>query len=276
MSSKKPTKPGITLPQLGRVYRLTYSNGKPDDDPQLFKDRDSLAFLELAAQLFRMGYRYGTTIYLYPDDERRLTDFPRFEPNDVLVLTTRPPLHDKVGFVPQRRKVIHGAKTELEAILFKEFSNYFAWCTRKHVELTAHGLNCLQVADRQRWQHVELYEYFVLNKTLSAAEVQKHYVGPEVVLPSPNHHSSIAFFLRANRLPGINCDFVASFGMDAFGTLLWNRMIRHQFATWLAEPRFVMAELVFKQQLPVRPITPEFNDADEYVEARLLTDRRGA
>ena len=262
----------LTKPTPGRVFRLTYSNARPDDEPQLYKDRDSLAFCELNAALLEQGYRYGTTIYLYPDDERKLAEFPRFEPSDILVMTTRPPLHDQDGFIPPRRKVIRRARTELEVVLFEELAKYFGYLTRKHMELTDHAFRSLQTEDRRMWQHVELYEYLIPGKTHSASEVQKHYVGPETVSPGPSRHSAVAFFVGLNPVPRINCAFVASFGMDALGTLIWNRLIRTRFADWLASPRFVMAELVYKKTVVgIRPITPEFIDDGDFVDVRMLT-----
>ena len=247
-----------------RYWRLTYSNARPDDEPKLFKDRDAMAFCELTALMPQMGYDYATTVHLYPDDERTLKEFPRFGPSDLLVLTTRPPLHDKVGIIPPHRKVIHGAKTELEAMLFKVMSQYLEYCTRKHVELSQFGASCLKVTEPEKWKHVELYEY-------SGAEILKHFVGPEPVRPDEKHRSSIAFFLRANQISGINCDFIASFGMDGNGTLMWNRLIRTRYPEWLVSPHFVMAELIYKKPLPPRPLTPEFVDDGDCFEVRLLT-----
>lgn len=223
-----------------------------------------MAFLELNAALARLGYEYATTTYLYPDDERTLADFPAFQPSDLLVLTTRPPLHDQVGIIPPHRKVIRAAKTELEAVLFAELAKYFEYCTRKHVQLTKEGARLLRVEQPGKWAHVELYEY-------CGAEILRHYIGPEPVRPQPDGHSTIAFFLRAVRLPKINCDFVASFGMDGYGTLIWNRMIRVRFPEWLSSPRFVMAELIYRHPIPPKPLTPEFVDDGSCVEVRLLT-----
>ena len=248
----------------GRVFRLTYSNSRPDDDPKLFKCRDAMAFCELFPPLARLDYDYATTIYLYPDDERGLAEFPAFLPADILVLTTRPPLHDRVGIIPPHRKVIRAAKTELEAALFGVLANYFEYCTRKHVQLTKQGVSLLRVEQPNNWAHVEFYEY-------CGAEIQRHYVGPEPVKPEPNRHSTVAFFLRANRLPKINCDFVASFGMDGYGTLIWNRIVRIRFPELLKAPGFVMAELIYKKPIPPKPLTPEFADSDSCVEVRLLT-----
>ncbi len=248
----------------GRVFRLTYSNARPDDDPKLFQCRDAMAFCELSAALAKLRYEYESAIYFYPDDERRLAAFPSFGAGDMLVLTTRPPLHDRVGIIPPHRKVIRGAKTELEEVLFELLSQYFEYCTRKHLQLTRRGVGCLTVENPEKWGHVELYEY-------SGAEILKHYVGPEPVKPPSERHSTIAFFLRANQLPRINCDFVASFGMDGYGTLIWNRIIRRRYPEWLASPRFVMAELIYRKPIPSKPLTAEFVDNGDCVEVRLLT-----
>ena len=265
MNPKKAPVHDLHPPDRGRVYRLTYSNARPDDDPKIFQCRDAMAFCELNAALGQLGYQYGTTIHLYPDDERPLGDFPAFQTGDMLVLTTRPPLHDRVGIIPPHRKVIRAAKTDLQAVLFQALSNYFEYCTRKHVQLTKHGANCILADDPAKWTHVELYEY-------SGAEILRHFVGPQPVKPNSERHSTIAFFLRTDRLPTINCDFVASFGMDGLGTLLWNRIIRCRYPEWLASPRFVAAELVYKHPLPCKPLTPEFVDDGKCIEVRLLTE----
>ncbi|MBE7501331.1 MAG: hypothetical protein HS113_13700 [Verrucomicrobiales bacterium] len=262
MKPKTGRTPGGELPR-GRVFRLTYSNARPDDDPKLFRCRDAMAFCELAAALPRERYDYGTTIHFYPDDDRGLVDFPPFEPADVLVLTTRPPLHDKNSLIPPRR-VIHATKTELEAVLFEELGKYFAFCSRKFVDLTPHAVACLKVAEPQKWASLELFEY-------GGANIQRHHVGHAGLRPQANHDSTIVFFLRANHLPKIQCDFVASFGMDGYATLIWNRLIRHRFPEWLDGPRFVMAELVYRKPIPVKPLTPAFADDPDAVEVRVLT-----
>jgi hypothetical protein len=263
MKATKPSRPKIETSGPRRFFRLTYSNARLDEDPKLFKDRDGVAFCELASAFYKIGYDFGTTIHFYPDDERKLSEFPKFQPQDVLVLATRPPLHDKVA-MKRRRKVIHAARTELEAALFAELSKHLEYCTRKHVELTKQSANRLRSDAGSKWQSLELFEY-------TNAEIKMHYVGPEPVKPPKNHHSTVAFFLRANAVRGLNCNFIASFGMDGYGTLIWNRIIRKQFPHWLDQPGFIMAELVFKQPIPPKPLTPEFIDDDSFVEVRILT-----
>jgi hypothetical protein len=159
--------------------------------------------------------------------------------------------------------VIRAAKTELEVILFEVLAQYFEYCTRKHVQLTKRALDCLKVEHPEKWGHVELYEY-------SGAEIQKHWVGPEPLKPPAKRHSSIAFFLRVNSISKINCDFIACFGMDGYGTLIWNRIIRRRFPAWLMAPGFVMAELIYQNPIPEKPVTPAFVDSGEFVDVRVL------
>jgi hypothetical protein len=130
-----------------QFYRLTYSNTRPAEDPKLFQARDGVACTELTAPLPALGYTFGTTIHFYPDDKRRLTDFPAF------------------------------------------------------------GLG----------------------------------------------------------------DLLASFGMDGYSTLIWNRLVRLRYPDLLTKPGFVMAEIIFKQPIPARPLTPEFATDPAYIDVHLLT-----
>ena len=262
----KPLPPSATnagSAKRGSFFRLTYSNAQQDEDPKLFKDRDGVAFCELVPAFYEMGYKFGTTIHFYPDDERKLSEFPALGAGDVLVLATRPPLHDRKA-IKVRRKVILTAKTELEASLFAELSKHLEYCTRKHVRLTRHGAARLRPEFARKWRWLEFFEY-------TSSDIKWHLVDPEPVKPPKNHHSTVAFFLRVNQVRGLKCSFIASFGMDGYGTLVWNRIIRKQFPHWLTQEGFIMAELVFKQKIPPAPLTPEFVDDDSFVEVRILT-----
>jgi hypothetical protein len=249
---------------LPRLFRLTYSNASPDDDPRLYKARDCVAFCELSPVFYSFGYEFGTTVHLYPEDERPLSQFPAFRPADLLLLTTRPPLHDvKPDELYSSRKRIYPGKTGVEAALGPELLKFFSYCSRKHVILTDHGASFLGVPDALKWKHVEVYEY-------RNAEILCHHV-PETLKPPVGRRSTIAFFLRVNQVPHIGCDFAASFAMDAYGTLIWNRIVRTRFPEWVKKPQFVMAEVVFKRDLPDMPLTPEFADDEDLIQVRVLT-----
>lgn len=89
--------------------------------------------------------------------------------------------------------------------------------------------------------------------------------------------STVTFLVRVNGLagvddtPGVPCGFLASFGMDGYSTLIWNRVVRLQHPQWLTTPGFVMAELIFKQPIPRRPLTADFATDPAFIEVKILT-----
>ena len=260
----------------GRYFRLTYTNTtNPDDEPKLFQGRDGVAFNELSAALPALGYEYGTTIQFYPDDERTLSEFPVFQANDLLVLTTRPPLTDRESLFPPRR-IIRNSRNDLEKLIFKQMFTHFAHCTRKHVKLTPEAKKSLK-GDADKWEFLEFFEHAGENHPFGQAHIQKHMSTgrkPErFEIPS-----TVVFLVRTSSLPGVGstpsvpCGLLACFGMDGYSTLIWNRIIRLQHPDWLLRPGFIMAELLFKQPIPRRPLTPEFATDPAYIELNLLTN----
>ena len=117
MKTRKPSSPHESQPAPGRYFHLTYSSAGPDDVHKLFQGRDGTAFDELAATLPPLGYRFGTTIHFYPNDKRPLKDFPELRANDLLVLTTRPPLTDREALSPPRRIVLSSENVKKDPFL---------------------------------------------------------------------------------------------------------------------------------------------------------------
>ena len=182
-----------------RFFRLTYSNTGPEDEPKLFQGRDGIAFNEVGAALIAHGYEYGTTIHFYPDDERRLAEFPPLRDTDLLVLTTRPPLTDREAFLPPK-KIIRNSKNDLEKLIFKQLFRYFAHCTRKQLKLTPDAQACL-LADARKWQSLEFFE---------VSRVAHPYAGPTSRSTSPRPRSPRAntpqpssFSSASTRCPGL-------------------------------------------------------------------------
>jgi len=67
-----------------------------------------------------LGYEFGTTIHLYPDDERKMPAFPSFRSSDLVVLTTRPATSMIGDSIP--RKHIRGTKSNFEEAIFTEIA----------------------------------------------------------------------------------------------------------------------------------------------------------
>lgn len=262
----------------GRFYRVTYSNARPEEDPKLFQARDGMAFGELTAGLPAQGYSFGTTIHFYPDDERRLDEFPAFQCGDLLVLPTRPPLTDREAKIPPRR-IIRDSKNELEKLLFKQIFRYLSYCTRKHVTLTEEAQRCLGV-DPNEWGSLEFFENTGMTHPFGEAHIQKHSVtGRKPQKDQPP--STVGFLVQVASLSGVGgtrglpCGLLAAFGMDGYSTLIWNRLLRVRFPELLTRPGFVMAQIIFKQPIPRRPLTPAFADNPDHIDVRLLTKLDG-
>ena len=99
----------------------------------------------------------------------------------------------------------------------------------------------------------------------------RHFVGPVPVRPARKYPSTVAFLVAVERIGGLTCGLLVSFGMDGYSTLIWNRIVRVRHPEWLRKPGFVMAELIFKKPIPTKPLTPEFADDPNHVELRVLT-----
>ena len=273
MKPRKPPKPRDSQPAPGCYFHLTYSNAGPDDVHKLFQGRDGAAFNELAATLPPLGYQYGTTIHFYPSDKRPLKEFPELRAEDLLVLTTRPPLTDREALFKPRR-IILISENDLEKLIFKQLFQHISYCTRKHINLTPAAQDRL-IGDVNKWKSLEFYEHSGPTHPLGVSVIKKHLGLPKKMQGGAN--STVAFLFRADSLPGVEgtpglpCALLASFGMDGYSTLIWNSIVRRRYPHLVAKPGFVMAELIFKQPIPDSPLTPEFAADPAFVKVKILT-----
>lgn len=234
-----------------QCHRFAYATRlRKGEQPLPYKIRDGAAFGELTAQLSELGYEYGELIFNPPfrrgkDKPLGKEHFGFIKRDDLIVLTTRPPMHDKQQ---GDKKQMPQSRTHLEKMIFKVCRKYFRVCARSHVELTrAVGARCKK-ADLNFHQHksARLKSHRRLN------ELRATYV------PS-NTPTMIAFLLRTKSIPEYGCDLLVSFGMGGWETLIWNRIVRKQFPQWLTRPVFVVAELDMSK-IPAKVRTLDFID----------------
>lgn len=229
------------------AYSMTVRTGetlKPS------KTRDGAAFSEISAPLGKLGYEYGNIVFnspLAPKQDKNFghEHFNFIKPDDLVVLTTRPPLDDcRHG----DKKHLDGSYTHLEEQVFAEFRKYLAICARSHVQLTSSiGAN-FDKADLVFYQHksarlksFKRLDEFRSKKTPEDSEI------------------AIGFFLRTPSIPIYGCGLLACFGMGGWETLIWNRIVRTQFSNWVNRPSFVVGQFDMKG-LPHRPPTLTFVD----------------
>src|SRR5436305_12890145 len=122
---------------MPRFFRFSYHAPK-EEDRQLrpHQVRDGAAFAELTARLYSNGYDYGGLLLNYPADDLQQTvqiDTSFLRPDDLLVLTTRPPLDDEKH---RDHKQLKRSHTSLEEQIFETLRRYFEICARSHIRLS--------------------------------------------------------------------------------------------------------------------------------------------
>jgi hypothetical protein len=223
---------------------------RPGEEPNISKIRDGAAFSEVTAPLIKQGYEYGHIIFNPPNCPREQAglskeSFDFIKPEDLIVLTTRPPLDDSRH---GDKRLVRRSGTYLEEQIFAECRKYLAICARSHVQLTRTvGANFKQ-ADL----------VFHQNKNARL----KYYKGlAEFRLRSMPRNSEIAigFYLRTRSIPEYGCGLLASFGMGGRETLIWNCIVRTRFPEWVGRCAFVVAQMDLAC-VPDTPVTLEFVD----------------
>ncbi|MGA9450274.1 MAG: hypothetical protein WBW41_02905 [Verrucomicrobiia bacterium] len=234
-----------------QFHRFAYSMPlRYGEDPNLSKIRDGAAFAEVTARLTKLGYEYGHIIFNPPFNPRKKSElgkehFHFIKPDDLIVLTTRPPLDD-----PRHgdKKLVRQSGTHLEKQIFEECRKFLAICARSHVQLTKPVGANIKRADLVFHQHksARLKNYKGLNDFRSKNVPKKSDI-------------AIGFFLRAKAIPEYGCGLLASFGMGGRETLIWNRIVRTRYADWVNRCAFIVAEMNLAK-IPETPVTLEFVD----------------
>lgn len=214
------------------------------------KLRDGASFSEITATLGRLGFEYGQIIFNIPascgsEPSVDKAHFSFVKADDLIVLTTRPPLDDgRHG----DKKHMDGSSTHLEQQIFAEFRKYLAVCARSHIELTPEvGADCPK-AEMVFYQHKS-----ARLKSFRRLDEFRHTMTPE------DSDLAIGFFLRTRSIGSYGSGLVACFGMRGWDTLIWNRIVRTRYSNWFNRPSFVIGQFDLRG-VPSRPITLDFVD----------------
>jgi len=256
-------------------YRFSYYTPEQDDRHLLHHLRDGDASMELSEVLRDKGYRYGGLVLNYPVDDRkyppgysiprRCVDDAFLKPSDLLLLTTRPALDDRVD---PARSYINRSYTTLEDKVFKALRQYFQHCSRTHVLLSEYVMHkYAQVGERFNIQ-------FRQNQTQNQTQNPKQNLGS--VYDSINRHKPPSSNLTAMYMVFIERAWengpklLCAFGMGGPETLIWAYLLRTKFHDLVASQEFVMAEM------EERPILPGCDKLDEVKDwnVKILTEER--
>lgn len=197
--------------------------------PLPFKTRDGAAFAEIHAALNDIGWKYGSLIYncRLDDDSSLQPGSCGLGPEDVIVLTTRPPLHDLHDKRSMRR-----SDTCLEKGIFAEFGGFLEECTRSYVSLAG---TFASPVGKTRY-------YFHQNKDARLIRFNGPRGMGDIEVPK-GEYRSIAFFLHKRRIAEYGCGLLACWGMGGIETLIWAHLLRTRFSDWLPRHTFNVVEL---------------------------------
>ena len=220
----------------GRYYRLAYSlpGGHTDRELRPFQLRDGEAGRLMSGAVEKYGYTCAGSIINYPSPGPDLipVDVSRLRGNDLILLTTRPPM-DNIG----DRKAVQRSYTTLEDDLFNlALRKYFQRCTRSEVLLTDEVAKDL-AGDRRRqscqFRQNGGADYYAYGSP--ATNEWRHFARD----PQP---LTAAFLIYEEHVwPGGPALLVA-FGMGGNETL-WSHLLAKQLSHLLFTTSFAMAEL---------------------------------
>ena len=236
-----------------RIFRLAYHTSQSKNvRSRIHQLRDGDAFSELAAALYSRNYSYGGLfLNLPPDEPERVSsvDVSFLTSLDLLVLNTRPPVHD---IEEEVNRPVPESHTDLEERIFQAVQRYFEKCSRSHILLAKPIAKQLPSQFRNRAN-------IMFRQNLNGSYL-KHRAYGERLWQKPAVEGLTAFYLiQVPHLWEGGPGLLAAFGMAGTETLAWNYLLRTRFPHWIRTYEFLMAE-VLPAKLPPLPTDLSFAD----------------
>ena len=249
----------------------------PDDKRRFpHQIRDGDAALQLVDALRNLGYEYGDLFINWPHEsgtaDTSIADFARLDmdENDVLLLTTRPPLTDE----PDQQKPNYASGTELEKRVFEALG---ARCLSECSRTCVSTLPVLRKTFRAGYENRSTVQYYAIRLRDRRPQAQDQ---PGEFIGDASYHAvsgrggtSVPRELMKRLTAGYAVHvpiaqgmprLLAVFGMSGTTTLLWSYVLgskRGDLVKWVldrpSEMRFAMAEITTTASIPQRPPTLE-------------------
>lgn len=216
---------------------------------RIFQNRDVTATLEFSYALTPLGFEYGGVLLNFPpppgaENGPLLPVETNALPGDLILTTSRPPLHveEEEDVIKRMRR----ADTDLERAIVAAWLPHFRLLTRGNASLANDHRSALppDYADRR---HIEFY----LRQGAGYKQLSREQYRGEP--------RTAAFLLRVRELWPGGPGHVGGFGMDGSTSLIWAYLLRTRHADLLREDGFVMVEL--SGSIPSRPTSLAFADA---------------
>ena len=238
-----------------RIFRIAY-HASQSADPRfrMHQLRDGDSFAQLSPVLYAKGYEYGGLLLNLPPKTRghvAQVDVSFLKSTDLIVLTTRPPIHDKSAFNRHRVRCSH---TELEKRIFAAVEHvYLEKCARSEIILPRDIAGDL---------HSNFRNKALIQFHASQDSSYMRYRGYEDEFwqkPLANEKRTAVYLIQIPAVWPGGPALLAAFGMAGTETLVWNYLLRTRFPEWLDSHQFLIAEVLLRD-LPDRPIDLSFAD----------------
>lgn len=240
---------------MRKFVRFCYLSNDPHGRPlRPHQLRDESVVIELYDQLKLSGLDYGGVFlnWTYPHltADNSLAEFAELKlgEQDVLLLTTRPPMDDEYGEMHPLVKT----NSELETEIFKVLRKMcFKTCKRTRISLCDHLREALQPGFEKRF-----------SARFYSTGMDAPYMERDPVTKRSLRSDKSAGYLVHVPLGQGRPHLLAIFGMSGSMSLLWAYRLRKmpELAWALEEPSLLMAEISMTEPIPERPTTFKFCD----------------
>jgi hypothetical protein len=256
-----------------RFYRYAYSlRGDVTGSPALHKLRDGDAFIELMPVLSSLGAVCGGTLLNLPGEDQDDTSgrfLGSLGPSDLIVVTTRPPLHDRSEEI---RRALIPTGAVLETAIHQALRCCFKFCNRSKIHLVRSLGEQLksEYADREQITFRVYKKKPPMGANAAYQYLQADYEGNP---HRPKFAPRTAVFLIRTALWKNGPTVLNAFGMSGNQGLIWAHLLKTRHPEFLTGcgPLFYMGEVTL-QDIPPRPLDLTFADSWE-VKTLIKTSR---
>ncbi len=209
----------------------------------------------ISAVLYAQGYEYGSLLLNPPaasSQNRLQCDFSHLTSSDLLVLTTRPPLHDELV---ETKRAVKRSYSDLEEYVFTALRTCFEVCTREHVKLQRRLAQKLSDAYADRCD-IE----FTLHKWARYSRLKKYEIYDKWHKAPPPLRTAI-YLVYLDALWDGGPGLLNVFGMGGPEGLLGAYLLRTRFPEYLRldAPTFAIAEMT-PEDIPCKAADLSFAD----------------
>lgn len=238
-------------------YRFSYAvqgnRGRKLDPHQM---RDGEAFAELSPVLCSLGYQWGGNFMNFPDMNTTV-DTSCLKREDLLVLTTRPPLNDKEEGL--RRQVLP-SHTSLEREVFGILKRYFSESSRLYIKLSR-DLEAKLPREFANRAYIEFKQYKRGKEYAGGNWTARKGIEDRKWERPTSQKQTVGYLLQTPSFaPGFP-QILTVFGMGGIETLALHYLLRKRFRAELEfdRPRFTMVEIA-REEVPEKPTSLSFVD----------------